>query len=99
MKTTRMIRNSCFALVMALLCFAPGAIAQKVQMSPTNVSALTGYSAVLMHSPFTEDRKKKKKVAMPEGGAAALYLVLAGAACFGAMFIYTRRKVSTEKAS
>ena len=98
MKTTRMIRNSCFTLVMALLCFAPGALAQKVQMSPS-VSALTGYSAVLMHSPFTEDRKKKKKVDMPEGGAAALYLVLAGAACFGAMFIYTRRKVSTEKAS
>jgi len=87
---------------MVFLCFAPGAMAQRVQMSQplsniVSASALTRYSGVLMFSPFNEEKKKKKKVPVPEGGSAALYLFLAGVSCFGAMLVSSRRQVRAEK--
>jgi fucose 4-O-acetylase-like acetyltransferase len=102
MKTNQIVRKACYVAVMALLCFAPGAMAQKTQMnqplsSTVSVAALTRYSGVLMLSPFNEEKRRKKKVAVPEGGAAALYLLLAAGACFGAMFVRSRRQVSPEK--
>lgn len=92
-----LVRRSCFVAVVAILCFAPGAMAQKAQTltSTASAAALTRSSGVFMLSPFTE-QKKKKKVAVPEGGAAALYLVLAAGACFGGMFVRSRRQVRAE---
>lgn len=86
----KLVRRLIYTAAVAILCFAPGAFAQR-QSSATIAVTLTRPGVAVMF-PFKEDRKKKKRVTAPEGGAAALYLALAGACCFGAMFVQSRRQ-------
>jgi hypothetical protein len=89
MKSRELIRRSCCVVVMALFCFGPGAFAQSKLTQPMSAAALTRGSGVFMLEPLwgdpNRDKKKNKQVAAPEGGSAALYLLLAGLACAGAM--------------
>jgi len=94
MKTSNFVRRSCFVAVLALMSFAPGAMAQKASQSLSTVSAVTSYAGVIMFNPLREDRKKKKKVAAAEGGSAAMYLILAGLTCFGAMFVRSKQQAA-----
>lgn len=96
MKMKDMIRKSCFVAVVAAFCFGTGAFAQSTLRNSVSVTALTHSSGVFVVNPFTE--KKKKRVAAAEGGAAPLYLLLAGLTCFGAMFVRSRQ-ASAEKSA
>jgi hypothetical protein len=96
MKFREVIRRSCYVAVLALFCFGPGAVAQTTLSNLVNTAAVTRTSGVFMLNPIKDDegdrdRHKKKHVAAPEGGSAALYLLLAGFTCFGAMFLRSRQ--------
>lgn len=93
------VRRSCYAAVVALLCLTPGALAQRASLplSTSMNGATVGRPAALVVFPFNDQRRKKKRVAAPEGGATALYLALAAACCFGAIFVRSRAQ-QAEKA-
>lgn len=98
MKFSVMIRKSIYLATVAIFCFGPGAFAQGTLSNTVNAAAVTRSSGVFMLSPLADDwnNKRKKRVAAPEGGSAALYLLLAGMACFGAM-VARSRQPRTEK--
>ena len=94
MKMFEVIRKSFYAGAVICLCFGPGAFAQVKLASPA--VPLTS-AAVFTLGPSADDwgwgdrDHKKKHVAAAEGGSAALYLLLAGIACCGAMFVRSRQ--------
>jgi hypothetical protein len=93
MKITEVVRKSCYVATVTLLCFGPGAFAQSKVANTASVTSLTSGAGVAILNPITDDwfKKRKKRVAAAEGGSAALYLLLAGIACSGAMFVRSRR--------
>ena len=78
MKFWAMIRNSSFVAIVALLCLAPSAL------------ALQNVHEAAEKKGCRYDRHCK--VAAAEGGSSGLYLLLAGASCFGTMFVKSRRQ-------
>ena len=79
------IRSSWLITGAALLFLAPSALAlQNVHEANKNKD--------------TCRFDKRCKVAADEGGSAAMYLVLAGLSCAGAVFIGSRRRNSADKA-
>jgi hypothetical protein len=92
MKMIEVIRKWFYAGAVVCLCFGPGAFAQVKVTSPT---ASLASAAVFTLGPGADDwgwgEHKKKHVAAAEGGSAALYLLLAGIACCGAMFVRSRQ--------
>lgn len=102
MKMREMIRRSCYATAVTLLCFGPGAFAQSKLASPVSAAVRTRSVGVVVFNPIVDDwksdKKKKKKVAAAEGGSAALYLVLAGLACGGAVLLRSRRPLAEKSA-
>jgi hypothetical protein len=93
-------------LVLAtLLCFAPGAFAQgrTNPLLASQVRNVTSYAftSTFLFNPIDkgEDRNRKcdphgrnKCAAVPEGGSALMYLLLASFTCFGAMVLRSRRQ-------
>jgi hypothetical protein len=93
-------------LVLAtLLCFAPGAFAQgrTNPLLASQVRNVTSYAftSTFLFNPIDkgEDRNHKcdphgrnKCAAVPEGGSALMYLLLASFTCFGAMVLRSRRQ-------
>jgi|ERR1035438_2683943 hypothetical protein len=93
-------------LVLATLfcCFAPGAFAQG-RTNPLLASHVRTVSSYTFTSTFIfdpidkgEDKNRKgdphghnKHAAVPEGGSALMYLLLASLTCFGAMVLRSRR--------
>jgi hypothetical protein len=94
------IRRSCFAAVVALLCFAPGALAQARVTSPVTAPSFTSSVGMLVFNPISDDwnrkEKEKKRVAASEGGSAALYLLFTGLACGGAVLLRSRRTIGAK---
>ena len=92
------IRKSCFAAVVALLCFAPGALAQARVTSPVTAPSFISSVGVFVFNPISDDRDrhKKRKVAASEGGSAALYLLFAGLACGSAVLLRSRRTIAIK---
>jgi hypothetical protein len=99
MKTREMIRRSCYVTAVTLLCFGPGAFAQSSRSS-LSAASVTRSAGVLVLGPFADDfkrdKKKKKRVAADEGGSPALYLLLAGLVCCGAMVVRSRQALTQE---
>jgi len=63
---------------------------------PVNLPALSTYSGLWLYTqPFNPNGPQEMfgQVPVPEGGGALMYLLLAGIACFGAMF-YSRRQTA-----
>lgn len=81
----RKICNSWLITGAALLCFAPSVLALP------NV-----HEANKNKDTCRFDRRCK--VAADEGGSAAMYLVLAGLSCAGAVFVSSRRRNTADKA-
>jgi hypothetical protein len=73
------VRNSWLAVVVTILCFAPGALALSTGHHPDK-DKKCGYNSDC-------------KVAAAEGGSAGLYLLLAGASCLGAIRFKSRQQV------
>lgn len=81
------IRNSWLMTGAALLFLAPSALAlQNVHQANKN------------KNNDTCRFDKRCKVAADEGGSAAMYLVLAGLTCAGAVFVSSRRRNPADKA-
>src|SRR5580698_2546521 len=95
-----MFRRSIYVAALALLCFGPGAFAQSKITSSASSASVTNGAGMFMLSPifdeWNRDRKKRRAPA-PEGGSAALYLLTAGLACCGALYL-SSRKARAEKA-
>jgi len=85
------VRRSLYAAVVALLCLAPGALAQRTSFAPSQAMLVTRPTTAVLF-PLFDDKKKKKRATAPEGGAAVLYLALAASCCFGAMFVRSRQR-------
>ena len=83
MKMLAKVRNSWFAVVVTILCFAPGALALSTGHHPDK-DKKCGYNSDC-------------KVAAAEGGSAELYLLLAGASCLGAICFRSRQQVQDVK--
>ena len=83
MKMLAKVRNSWFAVVLTILCFAPGAL------------ALSGHNADKDKKKCSYN--SDCKVAAAEGGSAGLYLLLAGASCLGAICFRSRQQVQDVK--
>jgi hypothetical protein len=102
MKIREMLRRSSYVAAVTVLCFGPGAFAQGSSTSVASASAVTRSAGVFVLYPFREGKRKKDKdkkgVAAPEGGSAALYLLLAGLTCCGAMFMRSRQARTEESA-
>jgi hypothetical protein len=93
-------------LVLAtLFCFAPGAFAQGRTNPPlaSHVRTVTSYAftSTFLFDPIDKGEDKNhncdphgrnKCAAVPEGGSALIYLLLAGVTCFGAMVLRSRRQ-------
>jgi hypothetical protein len=91
-------------LVLAtLLCFAPGAFAQgrTNPLQASHVRNVTSYAftSTFLFDPIDKGEDKKQKchphekcAAVPEGGSALMYLLLASLTCFGAMVLRSRRQ-------
>jgi hypothetical protein len=94
-------------LVLAtLLCFAPGAFAQGrtnplLASQVRNVTSYAFTSTFIIdpidkgedkHHKWCESDRGKKCAAVPEGGSALMYLLLASLTCFGAMVLRSRRQ-------
>ncbi len=63
----------------------------------SNLSALSTYTNLWLYTqPFAPPGVQEMwgQINVPEGGAALLYLLLAGGSCFGAMFFRSRNQVS-----
>ncbi len=102
MKMREMLRRSSYVAVLTVLCFGPGVFAQGSSAIPVSAPAVTRSAGAFVLYPFREGKRKrdkdKKGVAAPEGGSAALYLLLAGLTCCGAMFMRSRQP-RTEKSA
>jgi hypothetical protein len=95
-------------LVLAtLLCFAPGAFAQgrTNPLLASHVRNVTSYAftSTFLFDPIDKGEDKHKHhecdqhrgnecAAVPEGGSALMYLLLASLTCFGAMVLRSRRQ-------
>jgi len=78
------VRNSWFAVVVTMLCFAPSALA---------LSAAHRIDKDKNKCSYGSDCK----VAAAEGGSAGLYLLLAGASCLGAIRFRSRQQMQDVK--
>ena len=92
-------------VLVILFCFAPGAFAQGRTNSliASHVSDVASYTftSTFLFNPIDkgEDNNKKcdprgrnKCAAVPEGGSALMYLLLASLTCSGAMVLRSRRQ-------
>jgi hypothetical protein len=61
---------------------------------PGNLPNLSTYTNLYLYTAFPSGQTSQEMWGVPEGGAALMYLLLAGVTCFGAMF-YTRRQSAT----
>ena len=96
-----MRKFSAFALLAALLCFAPGLVAQGTLNSNSGSAVLSQTSMGLLVLTLGPERSDKNGnngcrhdagcKAVPEGGATVSYLGLAGLCCFAAV-VYTIRR-------
>jgi hypothetical protein len=97
---------SLWLVLATLFCFAPGAFAQgrTNPLLASHVRNVTSYSftSTILFDPIDNGRNKKpacdphgphKCAAVPEGGSALMYLLLASLTCFGAMVLRSRRQV------
>ena len=84
MKMLARVRNSSFAILVALLCFAPSALALARVHDSKNDKNKCGHDSDC-------------KVTVAEGGSSGMYLLLAGASCLGAMCFKSRQQLQDEK--
>src|ERR1700733_11658399 len=102
---------SLWVVLATLFCFAPGAFAQgrTNPLLASHVRNVTSYSftSTILFDPIDkgEDNNHKcnphsngrnKCAAVPEGGSALMYLLLASLTCFGAMVLRSRRQVRAK---
>jgi hypothetical protein len=100
---------SLWLVLATLFCFAPGAFAQgrTNPLLASHVRSVTSYAftSTFIFDPFDKggDRNHKcdphgphKCAAVPEGGSALMYLLLASLTCFGAMVLRSRRQVRAK---
>jgi hypothetical protein len=96
----------------ASLCSAPLALGQPTVnavmanshpsiMSSTPVPALSIFALKShdKHECEGDDERDKHCQPVPEGGAAAMYLLLAGLSCFGALVLRSRRQARASQSS
>jgi hypothetical protein len=92
-----------------LFCFAPGAFAQgrTNPLLPSHVRTVTSYTftSTFLFDPIDREQNNKNKcdphgrnkcAAVPEGGSALMYLLLASFTCLGAMVLRSRRRQSAR---
>jgi hypothetical protein len=93
---------SLWLVLSTLFCFAPFAQARTNPLLASHVRNVTSYaftSTFLFH-PIDKgpdnnhkcDPRRSKCAAVPEGGPALMYLLLASLTCFGAMVLRSRRQ-------
>jgi hypothetical protein len=97
---------SLWLVLATLFCFAPGAFAQG-RTNPvlaSHVRNVTSYAftSTFLFKPIDNGKNKNhpcdprgpnRCAAVPEGGSALTYLLLASLTCFGAMVLRSRRQV------
>ena len=96
---------SLWLVLATLFCFAPGTFAQGRTNPPlaSHVRTVTSYSftSTFIVNPIDKGQDKNKKcdprgrnkcAAVPEGGSALMYLLLASLTCFGAVVLRSRRQ-------
>ena len=94
---------SMWLVLATLFCFAPGAVAQSRTnpLRASHVRSVTSYAftSTFLFDPLDKGEDKKHKchpheecAAVPEGGSALMYLLLASLTCFGAMVLRSRRQ-------
>jgi len=95
---------SLWLVLATLFCVAPGAFAQgrTNPLLASHVRNVTsyGFTSTFLFDPIDNGKNKKptcnphdrKCAAVPEGGSALMYLLLASLTCFGAMVLRSRRQ-------
>jgi hypothetical protein len=96
---------SLWLVLATLFCFAPGAFAQgrTNPLLASHVRTVTSYTftSTFLFDPIDKGENKNqicdphgrnKCAAVPEGGSALMYLLLASLTCFGAMVLRSRRQ-------
>jgi hypothetical protein len=96
---------SLWLVLATLFCFAPGAFAQgrtnPVLASHVRTVTIYSFTSTFLFDPIDkgEDRNhscdphgRNKCAAVPEGGSALMYLLLASLTCFGAVVLRSRRQ-------
>jgi len=96
---------SLWLVLATLFCFAPGAFAQgrTNPLLTSHVRTVTSYTftSTFLFDPIDKGENKNRNcdphgrnkcAAVPEGGSALMYLLLASLTCFGAMVLRSRRQ-------
>jgi len=96
---------SLWLVLATLFCFAPGAFAQgrTNPLVASHVRSVTSYTftSTFLFNPIGKGQDNNNKcdphgrnkcAAVPEGGSALIYVVLASLTCLGAMVLRSRRQ-------
>ena len=79
----------------ALTAYGPFGLGDDTSAANTALAADTKLWVLTPYpnsQPLGDGRPQEMWISVPEGGTASMYLLLAGAACFGAMFLISRKR-------